>query len=962
VKRFISIFVVISLLLSFAILPVSASGLALAAGKAGTWIAANIDKIMLALDAFSKVSTIGSNVSDIFSSDNPEVTNYYTVESEGKWYENQAALTWSCVPSASGYLRMTYSYLSELCLDLQNLGCDAKLYQLPRQSVEGWFQSDQRGWVIVFGDDSLIQSAAEVGAATPYWSEDFDGYVFKITDDDGAYSDVVSHIGHRHALTNNAGNILYAPFENNDTMISNDGRHYYTDNTHSETNNNTTNNYYQGGDTTTNNVYNHETNKIFDYTNGQWWDVGELYYDASSKTYTANYQTHVGDVYYDYSMHWTYNIDYTSITYLGSSETYDIYNIYYELPDGRSSADLTAEDLEQLNLEYDVINYGLNCDDASLRALYHFDGDTQDSSYWSAYSNFDWNKGASINYLEANEGFEGCLYLDESVHQFSVTLPSALSYKDFSVLFRYYQMDTLNTDVNTFSIIAGEVLASLHHDFLPVGSWMEVGLIRHNGKFRVYVNGIPAVTLSNTKVYTDKIRFTFGPEVQCVRYFDELRVFDYAIVEDGADYTPIVQAQTTNLVLSLPGEARPIPDEYWNFNSDGNLFPLYDLVNDSDLMDMVFTTECESPYFSSSGLQLGPTGSKAPYYTSGEEGVVYQDGSGYRISLFASDKEIATDIVSEYCLPGYICGATYTFSVLLSDGTLCSLTFSDREVTQEFSFGCLSFYCFEKQSSTFYTDIYSYVVAIQPKVGAEIVYWELVPGSEANEGHEKVSVVYDPLDLDGPTIAIRSQIPVNVWKLGGVRPTIPERGDVWCGIQSSSIYTSQIYNGFAWVECEIRIWTDKERWVSAAYYNILTQQDFYDIQGTTDKEHLQTQQGFYTWFQTQWKQLLEILQTIDSRIEKLGTNSSSGVDLNFNIDGSIDVTFSKLADDGRKGILKVAFTFWELIFVDVWGSAGEALDNMAIVYGRDKTEFTIDGESGWTVWSIISPIKEDLWE
>lgn len=976
-KRFISLFLIIVFLFSLFVVPVSAAGLAVVAGKVGTWIAANWDKIAMALTLFDKASSIGSNVSDIFSSDNPEVTNYYTVESEGKWYENQAALSWACVSSATGYLRMTYAYLSELCNSLQNMGCDAKLYQVSRQSVEGWFQSDQRGWVIVFGDDSLIQHAAEVGAATPYWSDELESYVFKITDgSDGAYSDVVSHIGHRHALTNNAGNILYAPFDNNDTMISNDGRHYYTDNTKTETNNNTTNNYYQGGDTTTNNIYNHETNQIYDYSSGQWIDVRELYYDASTKTYTANYQYNTGDTYYDYSMHWTYNIDYTSITYIGSSETYDIYNIYYELPDGRSSADLTAEDLEQLNLEYDVINYGQSCDDPSLRALYHFDGDTQDSSYWASWSNFDWIKGASITYLEANEGFEGCLYLDETLHQFSVTLPSALSYSDFSILFRYYQMESLNTEETSLSAIAGDSLFALKYSLLPAGTWMEIGIIRHNSVLRVYLNGIPILTANNnTKAYTDTIRFTFPSAVQAARYFDELRVFDKAIVKDGKDYTPIIQAQTTNNVLVLPGEAKPIPDSYWNFNADGNVFSSYDFTRGkvstenygdydgftygSVKLSLGYSSSVAAPVFLDEGLVLGAAPEGDIYGWSDYDDPWILPGSGYSLPIYYCYED---GTLVDYSLSGYSFGHDYTFSVMLSDGNVCSVpVLASDDHSADFSWGTIGSATVSGFNESGEYQLISFLY-IAPSSPVTVLYWELVPGNEANEGHEMVTAIYDPLDLSGPTIAIRSQIPVNTWKLGGVRPTVPLRGDVWCGIQSSSIYSSQIYNGFAWVECEIRIWTDKERWVSAGYYNILTQQDFYDIAGTTDKEHLQTQQGFYTWFQTQWKQLLEILQTIDGRIEKLSSNSASGVELNFNIDGTIDVTFTKLAEDGRNGVLKIIYTFWELIFVDVWDNAGSALDNMATVYGRDQTDFTIDGESGWTVWAIISPSKEELWE
>jgi hypothetical protein len=100
-------------------------------------------------------------------------------------------------------------------------------------------------------------------------------------------------------------------------------------------------------------------------------------YDESTKTYNIDsHDTTNNNITYNYS--WTYHINYTSITYIGQTEQYDkYYKVYYELPDGRDSADLTAEDLEQLNFDIDVVNYGRYSDNASIRCLYHFDGDTR---------------------------------------------------------------------------------------------------------------------------------------------------------------------------------------------------------------------------------------------------------------------------------------------------------------------------------------------------------------------------------------------------------------------------------------------------------------------------------------------------------------------------------------------------------------------------------------------------------
>ena len=56
------------------------------------------------------------------------------------------------------------------------------------------------------------------------------------------------------------------------------------------------------------------------------------------------------------------------------------------------------------------------------------------------------------------------------------------------------------------------------------------------------------------------------------------------------------------------------------------------------------------------------------------------------------------------------------------------------------------------------------------------------------------------------------------------------------------------------------------------------------------------------------------------------------------------------------------YTFWELIFVDVFEIGDNVLDNMASAYGRGESTFKTDDGSGWTVWAILMPTGDDLWE
>ncbi len=154
---------------------------------------------------------------------------------------------------------------------------------------------------------------------------------------------------------------------------------------------------------------------------------------------------------------YTYNNTY--VTYIGSTAEFQSkeYEFYYQLPDGRSSADLTEEDVAGLSFQFaDVVNYKRGVTDTSLLALYHFDGDTDDDSFYSSplpgstvaggnYKRFAWNKGASLTYMESNS-FNGALYLDEKEHEFTIGLPKALGSDNFTLQFRYYQNSATTTD------------------------------------------------------------------------------------------------------------------------------------------------------------------------------------------------------------------------------------------------------------------------------------------------------------------------------------------------------------------------------------------------------------------------------------------------------------------------------------------------------------------------------------
>lgn len=791
--------------------------------------------------------------------------------------------------------------------------------------------------------------------------------------------------------------LLVAKASTDKTTSTNTNYNYYTQ----EGSDSTTNNEYNyiTGDTNNNPIFKYgdeitENNQVYDYSSNQYVDVGDVTYDASTKQYTTN-------ITIDNSVHVQYNIDHTSITYIGSSAEDKTYNLYYELPDGRNSSELTAEDLEQLVLNYNVINYGVSADDGRLRALYHFDGNLEDSSYWSKYSKWDWVSGASITYLESN-AFGGCLYLDEGAHEFTITLPSNLASSDFTVLFRYYHSATTNsgTDLILKSGNVNLTAIAFGNDTVPSGTWNEFGFVKDGSQRYIYLNGICFYNDSFSHVFGNSITFTFNAGA-VYRYLDELRVYNFATVEAGADYTPTAVPIDTNAVLVLPDQAIPVPDGYWDFNTDGNLLSIYDYTLGQDYTRRLSYYSISSSYdgyyelggetlmkypntfagYLPFNIQSGYYGlspiSKSYNLDAARPDFNYYSGVGwclrqttaipasYYINLYTGVAANSSNLgANPYSLKS---NTTYTFTVLFLDGETSSATFTtpnfsstSNDVKNDVIVSSDWGYLILNQAFSYIANTKYIWAEIAPTRSVDLVYMELVEGSTSNDNSDAyVTEIYSDLDLTMPSIAIRSQIPIREYRIGGVRPSVPYRGDVWMMVEDSRITSVQIYTGFAWQEVDLRIWTG-ERWVSAIYYDIMTQQDYTDILGTTDNEYIQSTEGFYSWMTKQFKELLAILNEISDQIEDIDSGSGASLDFTFEIDGSTTVEFTKLSDDARNGLLRVAVPLYDILFSEAGTIYEGVLSDFALLFDLDSSSVTVEDEETYSIWFIFNA-DEEVW-
>lgn len=626
-----------------------------------------------------------------------------------------------------------------------------------------------------------------------------------------------------------------------------------------------------------------------------------IIYDESTKTY--NIDSHdVTNNYITYNYSWTYHINYTSITYIGQTEEYNkYYEVYYELPDGRDSADLTAEEVEQLNVSVDVIPYGRSADDTSLRSLYHFDGDTKDSSYWNYCTDFTWNKGASLTYMDAGV-FNGALYLDEKTHDFTLTLPSNITSGDFTFQFRYYQSYTavpqtdsyiqfgstklLQFTGSQFKTAGGTSLAST-----PIGSWNEVALIRDSGTLYYYLNGVNIGSISDTTAYDNTITFYFGSSQQTYKYLDELRVLNYALQTGGQSYECTSVPYDTNLSLVLPDSQVPVADEYWDIQPDSDAVATLDFSTGLQPDNLVLQTAVSANSSGSTTIRASQLYPSWMVYMPSNT-LLFYGHSAQLTNTSTAVLDVTTSGCDGYPLRGIttcfggrgsgtgydvktLDDGTYTASVVLADGTINSLTFDlsyptttkgPADVSASFDWGEILFHC--EKTNTADRQIF---LSIIPKLNkpVDIVYVELTAGDSTDLTAEFVTSItsFDKDSLNTPTLAVRTDLDITSYQIGGVRPSLPKKGQVWALVENERITSIQIYNGSAWEGCDGRIWTG-ERWVPASSYNIITLQDMYDIvDATQNYEYIYTESGFWSWWQKAW------IAFTDKLFSVLGTGS-----------------------------------------------------------------------------------------
>ena len=153
---------------------------------------------------------------------------------------------------------------------------------------------------------------------------------------------------------------------------------------------------------------------VLNTTNNTFYDMSRDYtYTYNTAYYNNTYNSYYIPVTYndvDYNYFITYAPTYTNITYIvdGCNDPSQAVsnNYYFQLPDGRNSYNLTADDVFGIPLSGEVINYDAVPENDNCVALYHFDGNVTDSSGNSGIPTFT---AGSVPQYTSHSGFGQCL-------------------------------------------------------------------------------------------------------------------------------------------------------------------------------------------------------------------------------------------------------------------------------------------------------------------------------------------------------------------------------------------------------------------------------------------------------------------------------------------------------------------------------------------------------------------------
>ena len=591
---------------------------------------------------------------------------------------------------------------------------------------------------------------------------------------------------------------------------SNTPQSYYTTPTESvEDKYGNVTNYYRGGDTTTTKIidsYNHTFNTIHNTTNTtnnyqanvklsdflntyatynndytynttyQSW-----YYDNTSNTlnYTDNDTYYAFDnrqyfVSIDNSTDEYYLIDVqyspTFVTvnynYYNTTNNYgdvgDVTNIYYfELTDGRNSADLTASEVAGLDLGYDVANYVLVPDDPNTLSLQHFDGNYTDSS---SYGRSFYSENRSTNYVDS--GAFGQAVKLPSGSAAGITIPGLSDYGSLSFDFRIYY-----ADIADLGIYIGDT--NIFQEVPTLRKWVGKDVYSDDGEYLTQ----RLEDLDGSSRNSSTIWLTSEPTEDEYYTWSEIKS-----LHNSQHLSTMYASITLNPLSTELSSSMEVPTSFSSpdYVEDSDSPKRYGWMLTSGVPVLSSSTKYEDMRcVRSDSTQTWIGQFLIRHYTEKE----YRwSPSQYVTADFNYDTYKAQWVPMRIVVSG---GQLYYFvnGDLVGSG---SFTMPDAD----------EFYI--KSSGTLYLD------ELRVTTGDMVSTGSYNPSSEPYDTNMVLAL---PDDLTANTIYVKHSTPVTSYRIGGVRPSNPTTGFFYIPLHDD--YTGgqpQLYDGSNWVDVEAMVY------------------------------------------------------------------------------------------------------------------------------------------------------------
>lgn len=664
---------------------------------------------------------------------------------------------------------------------------------------------------------------------------------------------------YKNALKNDADR-NYAELQTYLTNLLNNGsnKNYYTNSDKSNYNNYSVVNTQSVYNSTTNN-YNETINKLnYTYNNTTYnYDIDNYTYN----TYTNNYTFHTVN-----NNNITYINNYNNTTIIDNSNTY---NLYYRLPDGSDSFNMTEEEaLNGYKTSLSVASYSNIYDTENLQFLYHLDGNKYNSAYPKEV-NLTLNPN-SVEFINS-ANFNQALILSENVDinidksnlyysfrlnprindKFELYINDTLIAKRISKLNTTYayvewEQNTTTNDNSAFTIVAKS----------DYGSPTCTSVSGYTSE-RLYVTPLGSVGGSNkyeySCLYTSNQEITSSTNQRTYNiinnklYLDEgtryLNYNQYNFISISLSGDVYINGIDTNidinnnkfLHIKIIQDGVTYLDELAGFNVNRS-FESPSLPYDTNLTYILPSVEYEKIPGSSVIKFVPESNGEYGHLLSNEQIKYLTDNDIYLdTSKYSLYYKYADGSVNAYA---YLDSNYYLdYLVLSSDGTP---TINTTNINNDWGKSV-----FEGEFKN-YPDQFRYITCQKLNLN----------GSQF--GLPKTSYYYDYTydyvlktndSIVNNQLLIKSNIYVKDYKFGGIRPSNPIKSYVYVNINEQGYIKSiQQFNGIEWVEVKASIYNaNLNKWINALDFNVfLNDWTFVDNKYTTDNSLFNTLFSFLT--------------------------------------------------------------------------------------------------------------------